>query len=593
MKIIRWQGVIVLLFLVAFVFVFFIFFFDNLTKKILEKSLSLSLQRPVEIKDFDSNLLSLRFSLEGIQVADNKDPYKNVIEIKKVVFNLSSKELAFKKFFVEDLSIYDIKVNSKREKPAFIEKQERQKQSEEKYTKRKLPDITQKLKLPSVEEILKREKLKTIEVGKKYKQELPKLIEKWDKNFKQLQKQQNDIQNLKEKIKNLEKKAKNIKSIDDIKSIKQEVEDIKNLINEKLAKIQSLKKQLKEDAKKIKQAYIEIDKAYKEDISYLKNKYSFDVEGGINLAGLLFGDTVKNYIQKAISIYKTVSPYLKKGEEKQRELEEKGYRLEGKYVQYVEFNPSPDFVVKEGNLSVLLSGSKLTGKIKNFSDNQKLYKKPFELTVSSKKTQYFDDVRFYSKFDRTTASAKDNFLINIKGLKTKEIILKDFIKFTQNIVNVNAEIKVLNENILKGHIKFIFDKTKPVVLKSDASADIIKKLFEGINRFFILIDLKGTLDKPSFGVKSDLDDILSNKFKKLVKEKVDKFNKELSGKLKVYKESYIKEFEEYKSKLDSYKNYVSKYETEYKSVLKQLKDKFSTKKLQKKIKKNLLKKFGF
>ncbi len=592
MKIFRWQGVLVVLILTVLITVFFLFFFDSLVKKILQKTLSTALNRPVEIENLNSNLLALRFEIDNIQVADSDDPYKNLLQIQKLIFDLSSEKIAFKKYHVESVLFEKIQLNTKREKPAFVKK-EKEEEKKDKTQKLKVPDFTQKLQFPSVKEILEREKLKTVEVGKRYKEELSSTIESWKKRYAELKKEKEELKNLTEKVKTLEEKIKKIKSLEDIKQIKKTVDELNKVIRQKLENIKNLKAQLKKDSQKIKQAYKELDKAYKEDIEYLKNKYSFDVEGGINLAGLLFGDTVKNYLQKGLSVYRAISPYLKKGEEKQKELEQKRYRLEGRYVKYVEYNPSPDFVIKDGKLSFVMFDSLITGKIKNFSDNQKIYKKPFEIFLISKETNVFDSFKFYSKFDRTTSTEKDSFNLSIENLKTKEIVLKDLVKFSDNYIVLDADIGILKEKFLKGKVKFSFKKTTPVVLRKDSSKDILKKLFEGIDRFYVMVDLDGTVDKPSFKIKSDLDEKLSSRFRKLVRAKVDRLNKQITQEVEKNKSMYLNEIKKYEEKFKEYEKVVSSYESSYKELLKEIKEKFDPKKLQKKIKKNILKNIGF
>jgi len=101
MKIFRWQGIVVLLVLAFISSVFFIFFFDKLLKKTLENTLSAALKRPVEIENVKTNLISLKLNIKGLQIADNKDRYKNLLEIKNINFNISSQRLAFKKYDIE------------------------------------------------------------------------------------------------------------------------------------------------------------------------------------------------------------------------------------------------------------------------------------------------------------------------------------------------------------------------------------------------------------------------------------------------------------------------------------------------------------
>ncbi len=590
MKIFRWQGVVVLVVLAVLIGGFFIFFFDSLMKVILEKSLGAALQRPVEIQKFQSKISSLQFGIYNIQIADKKDPFKNIAQIDKLEFNLDGKKLAFKKYNIENLSIEGIKFNTKRKKPAFVKEE---KKEEEKKSKLSIKSFSEKLKVPSAKEILKREKLKTVEVGKEYQEKLKKMQEKWKKQYAEIQKEKEDIKKIQEEINFLKKKVKKIKSIDDIKKITSTTKQLQKEIKQKLAKIKALKKEIENDKKVLQKAYADLQEAYKYDLKHLKEKYSLNMEGGVNLAGLIFGDQVKNYLDKAISVYKTISPYLKKGEEKQKEIEQKNYRLEGKYVKYKELHPYPDIVVEEGKLSLVAFNSNISGTLKDFSDNQKIYGKPFQLTFSSENGSLFKKFYFHSVFDRTKKISIDSFKTKIDDLKSKDYEIKNFVKFTNNKLAVRSDINVKNEKELSGYIKLIFEKTEPVVIRQDSSGEIIKKLFEGINKFYVGINLSGEIDKPSIKIQSDLDEMVSKRLRKLIKAKIDKFNKELNNQIAKQKEQYTKEIKKYQAEIDRYKNQLKQYENKYKSILKDIKEKYGEKALKNQIKKKLFKSFGF
>ncbi len=590
MKIFRWQGIVVLLILSILIGVFFIFFFDGLMKLILEKTFSTALQRPVEIQKFQSNLISLNFQIDKIQIGDKKDPFKNIAEIGKIKFNLDAGKLAFKKYDVENLSIENIQFNTKREKPSFVKKERKEEKEESKLDIKK---FTQKLKVPSAKEILKREKLKTVEVGQKYEKEFKKIEEKWKKNYIEIQKEKETIKKLQEKVDYLKKKSKKIKNLEDIKRITETVKELQKEIKQKLSKIKSLKQEINKDKKTIENAYKEIQEAYKYDIKHLKEKYSLNVEGGINIAGLLFGDEVKKYLDKALSVYKTISPYLKRGEEKQKEIEEKNYRLEGKYVKYKEYNPYPDIVIQKGKLSLTAFNSNISGTLKDFSDNQKIYGKPFQLTFESKNSSLFKRFYFHSVFDRTKQSSVDSFKTQIDNLKSKDYEIKNFVKFINNTLAVKSDIKIKDEKKLNGYINLIFEKTEPVVLRTDKSAEIIKKLFEGINKFYIGINLSGEINSPAIKIKSDLDEMISKRLRKLIKAKIDKFNKELNKEIEKQKSKYMSEIQKYKKDIEKYQNIIKNYESKYKSILDEIKNKYSEKSLKKQIKKKLFKSLGF
>ncbi len=593
MKIFRWQGIIALLVLIALISIFFIFFFDSLLKKTLEKTLSSTLKRPVEIENVKTDVLSLKFNINGLQIADKKDRYKNLLEIKSINFNLSSQKLAFKKYDIENLTVEEIRFSTKREKPWSIKEREKEEKPSKEEKKIDLKSFKEKLSLPSAKEILKREKLKTVETGKYYEEKLKELKIKWENKYKELQKEKQSLEALQKQIKELEKKAKKIKSIDDLKTITENAKQIKKQINQKIEKIKQLKRELKQDTELIKKAYSDLQKAYKEDINRLKRKYSLSLEGGVNLAGLIFGDKIKGYLEKGLSAYKTISPYLKRGEEKQKEMQEKGYRLEGRYVKYKETNPYPDIVIQNGKLSLVAFNSNIEGSLLDFSDNQKIYGKPFKITFKSNKSKYFESFLFDGIFDRTKQISKDSFTFEIKDLISQDLEIKNFVRFTDNKINLNGNINILNEQNIQGVIKLVFEKTKPVAITGENTKRLVEKLFEGINRFYLAANISGIIDSPKISFKSDLDEMVAKRFRNLVKEKVQKVNRELNKELEKYKNQYENKLNRYKTEFEKYKSIVENYEGTYEKALKEIKNKLSKKALEKKLKKRILEKFRF
>jgi uncharacterized protein (TIGR03545 family) len=596
MKIFRLWGIIVFLIIVALLFVFFKFFFDGIGKTAIEKGGSQVLQRPVEIKDFKSNIFSFEFTIDKLQIADTEDPMKNVVSVDKINFNVNQKKLlAWKKYQIENMLFENISFFTKREKAAKIKKKEKKAEEIKKEEKRlDFESFTQKLNVPSAKEIIEKEHLKTIEVAKQSEQQLKQIKQKWEKIAKEdFPKEKQEIQELQKEIKQLEREAKKLKTPQDYKEFAEKVKKIKKEIDKKIKRIKQLKKELEQDKKVITSVYPKLKEASKEDIQNLKQKYSLSLEGGLNLAETIFGKEIKEYLNKAIEYYKIASPYLKRGEEKQKEIKEKRFRMAGKYIEYKEFHPYPDFVIKNAKLSLNAFDTKISGKLKDYSDNQKIYGKPLKISFNSKNGKVFKTFDLDSVFDRTTKTAKDSIKINITGLKSKDYQIKDYLKFTNNKINVVGDIEILNEKQLKGFIKLVFGNTKPVVLKQDNAGKILSKLFSDINKFYVSINLNGEIESPNLKIKSDLDEMLSKRLRSMVKEKVAKLNADLQKQINQQKLKYKKEFDKYTKELEKYEKYVSNYENQYKKLLKESTKKLGTKKYEEKLKQKLKEKLKF
>ncbi len=589
MKIFRWQGLVFVISIAGLISIFFLFFFDKILKSIFENSLERVLKKPVEIESVKTRLSSLEFSVKNIKVADKKNPYINLVQIERINFNLSSKKLAFKKYEIENLTFENVRFNTKRKEPISFKKVK--KEEKEKSLEKKSIDVesfTEKLRIPSVKEILSREKLKTVETGKTYEEKFKSVLQKWEKNYEEIKKEEESLKKIKSELKALEKRAKNIKSPEDINEVLKLVRKLKQEINQKVKNIKSLKEEIEKDSKVVKNAYFDLNKAYKEDLNYLKSKYTFDTKGAIHISGLIFGKKIENFLSKGISVYKALTPYIKKGEEKQSTIEERGYRLEGRYVVYREKNPYPDLVVKHGSVSIQALDSKIKGTFKDFSDNQKIYGKPFTMSFSASESKYFKNFMFRVVLDRTKQISIDKFNLSIDDFKLKDFEIMDLVRFKDNLLNIKTDIKVFGEKEISGLIKLIFKRTKPVVNKENKTK-IITELFKDIRNFYITANVSGSIDSPKVEVKSDLDEKLSSRLKAIIEEKSKELERKLSEELSKYKAKYMSEFKNYNEEFSKYRNIIKTYENQYMSYLKKLDEKYGKKALKKKLKESFLK----
>jgi uncharacterized protein (TIGR03545 family)/uncharacterized protein (TIGR03546 family) len=523
----RWWGLGGFGALAVFIAVIFIFLFDPLMRLTLEKSLSYSLQTEVDIKDFSSDFSDLKVRIDGIEIADKDKLTHNLLQLESISFDLGFSALIEKKAMVEHLEVKALAFNEKRDKAAkaYSEeksaKQDQDKGSSEQTGKQnsETKALQNPFSMPDVDDILAKEELKSVSETKALKADIEKTKQKWADISSEL-KSQNEI----EELKNESKKIQDIFKSGDITKIasaKDDLEKLKTKVSNLKEKYTRLKKEFNDDKKRIQKQISQLKNLPQKDIARLKKKYSLDANGGANIIGTLIDDKAGHYVKQALKYYEMIRPYIKSDSAEDEPQESTPPRGQGRWIKYANLSNIPSVVIKDAKIEVKLKNDTLLADVKDFSSNQKLYKKPMRLHVDAKGKDYkkiFADV----VDDRTGDSSKTSFDIKVNDFKADSYKLES--------ISMND---ILSDGSLNGKIvdKIIDAESKIQIKKVKlqmASQEMINELLDGISEFDVDIELSGDVEKPNIKVQSNLDKKLSSGLSKVVNKATKEFEKKLS-----------------------------------------------------------------
>jgi len=103
-KTFRLVGVLVVIFIIALLFLFKIFMFDNILKTSVEESISKSSEKVVSIDELNTSILNSSIELKNVFVSDTKDSSDN-IKIENIVFDIDISQLIFKRLIVDNITV--------------------------------------------------------------------------------------------------------------------------------------------------------------------------------------------------------------------------------------------------------------------------------------------------------------------------------------------------------------------------------------------------------------------------------------------------------------------------------------------------------
>ena len=499
--------------------VFVLFFMDDLLKTTFEEKGTEALGAQVDIGSLTTSLLNQSVEIKKIQVANAEKLEQNMVEVALFKFDFDLDRALKLKLYIDELTVDGIAFNTQRETPAqpvMISGQGEEIQ-EAASTDSGLEgfDLMQGIQFKSPGDILKSEKLETLEQIDNVKADAAALQAKWQDTLDN-QLGQAAFDEFNEKVKALQEQAKSISGPEDMEALTEEIQNLRDEIQGQVDQIKDLKSELKADIQEVKNRAADLKDLPQRDFERLRKKYSLDLKSGTGLLSVLISGPVMQKINRARQYYEQFQPYFKPYSAEEAP--------EGEQT-------SPDFVIRHGTLSMTLFGQPVSGEVKNFSDNQKLHALPLEMVFNAKKNIMFDKFDMNIKIDRTKLEPQDNITTTIQSLRLTGMATGQAIKFKEGKVDIQGDLEILNEKDLRGKVDA---KAGNVAIElAQAGDDPISKTLastlSSVDKFFIQFRLFGTLEKYDLGIKSDLDGILNKAVKKVFQDKIKGFEKDLKG----------------------------------------------------------------
>ena len=530
MKFFRWQGVTAFALLGGAVAIFLMLFMDGIIERGIEDEGSKAAKTQIDLASLTTSIFAQAASINGLEVANPDNNMENLVQIEKLSMDLDGAKAISRKIIIDEMQAHGIRLNQKRTSPAkIIDNKISDPQLEESSSQSQgtmgLPGLGG-IDIKSPEEILKSEKLETLEAADRAKETIENLKSKWQKKF-DTDLNPNALEETKQKLSNLQKKVQ-AGGLASIPEMLQEFKDIQKEIQGRISRIAAIKSEFGKDVQAAKKQLAELKNLPKKDFERLKKKYSLSMDGGSNALGTLIEGPLKARLDKAWKAYKMLSPYLNNS--KTVASEDYQYvRGKGADVRFSQASTYPDFLLKHADLSLHLLDTEVKGELKDLSDNQKIYGKPATMSFQSGKNQKFDSFNLNLEMDKTGSQSKDTLQIEIKGLNLQGLQSDGTGEVKGGMADVKGQLKITNENALNGSFKAELHSVSLSVPKQEGNelANSIAQSLSSIDRISITVGLSGSIENYKLDIQSNLNDIISGAVKKALAGKMEGFESSL------------------------------------------------------------------
>ncbi len=520
---IRFEAIVPVAIISVLGYAYFSWFFDQHLKTGIEYGATLANGAEVNVKSVRTSFLKGSFDLDGLEVTDKEQPTRNLISIDNIHFSYLWDALLRMKFVVEEASINQIQVFSKRATPGKVTPPKPVEAGGSKFDELQ-NEIVDQVKSEVSENVMGDliglmegadlgDQADQIREQLKSEIRLNEMIALVDSKKKQME---SDVSRLSDtsKIKDAEKMLNEIKSNKNPLAQVQGVASLTKVLGEiqKQAKeIQTKTKEVESDVKTFSQFPKEVEKLVKEDIASLKDRFKVPKLDLKNLAMALFSKDLGGYLLQARKYQALAQQYLP--EKSEREVVVPPPRSAGETVEFPITKSYPLFWLKKAAISSKgtsdsYSGD-LNGSLTNVTTSPKWVKKPIVLDVNGNFTkEQILGVKavITADFTKTESSQRLDLAVNSFPIPARDFSKSE--KLTLGIKNATGSTSLIAK-MSQGAVDMNWNATinRPewnVAASSKTTAELVKGIVEGIPVIYVKGQVKGPWSKLDMDLESNL-----------------------------------------------------------------------------------------
>ncbi|MGD8639528.1 MAG: TIGR03545 family protein [Gammaproteobacteria bacterium] len=508
LKWIRPAGAIVFLVLITAIGLSWWLLADWLLKASIESGGTKIVGARVELAGADLTFSPLGFHLENLQITNPRQPMQNMAQFGKVTGSLELKPLLMGQVIIEEMSATGVRFNTERKTSGALPKKKAETKSQQPGSeKSKLDFDAAKDKLPSVDEILEKEPITTLEKTKAFEERIKTERAEFEKNLASLP----DAAKIKQHQQHIQQLTEsNIKSPEELKQRKEDLKQLKNEIRADRDALQSVRDQLKNAKGELNRQYNELKQAPAEDWNRIQSRYGLNATGAGNITGLLFGDNAQTWLSRILTWSQQAQRLLPSGGDTPQPV--KPQRGSGRFINFATANPLPNFLIRKAKLGLQIPAGNIDLEINDATHRPDILGRPMRLHAAGNKLQSADSIKIDGVIDHVKPdSAKDTINWSLTGYKMADVSISKSsalpLTLTSALANFKGEFEIAGGK-LSANVDAGFNNTKWSSTATEGWQGRVAKSITSINRFNLDGELQGSLASPSISLHSDLDDQL-------------------------------------------------------------------------------------
>ncbi|WNC67777.1 TIGR03545 family protein [Thalassotalea nanhaiensis] len=530
-KYFRWQGILGFIATCAIVFSILFMLAPSIVKLSLEKGGGWYIGAEVNVNSVDIDYSPLFITVNELQATDNEKPTHNIVAFKSASAGVDVWQYLFGTVLIEELSITGLSFDVERAKTGevFRDADTSLVQATGESIEKQMPAIEDQL--PDIKDILNDSNLLTVKAGKQLEQTYNAEKQK----LKQLEANlpsKDVLKSYEAKVKQLSKTK--VKSIEDFNKLKSDFDVLKKQFKQDKALVKKSKQQLEQSKNVLANALKDVKAAPDADWRQLKSQYQLDKIDNADFAHILFGEQARGYYETAEQLYVRIKPFLDSNKAaksaEQAELEKS--LAYGRFIHFVDENPLPPWLIKTALFQVELPQGSFNFEITELTAEHWHRNIPTNIVVSSKNLLKGGDALINTQIfnDNITTTTKGDW--QFSQVPIDDAKLRDKGNFSLALQSANlAGVGQFNlvDTSLNSINKFQVSDTRFTGASTSSVGRSLLSAIDSVNKFSLNVDIEGELSSPNYGIKSDLDNIITKAIANQLKAKLATFQKQLKS----------------------------------------------------------------
>lgn len=544
---VRWTGLGAFVGIVAAVVALGYFGVTQVLKSQIEHYASQAWGAKIEIGSLDLGIFPLKVGLRDLEVTDPDKPMENLVVLKQISASMSLYHLVVGRTVIEDLIFRDLLMHQARDVSGALPDApkptaEEVAASEAESSGFEMPGMS----IPNPDDILKREKLETMEAANRIETQLAELENEWESLQADLPTEQ-AWQSYEKRFSDLT--SGDFGSLSTYQAKQREFETLQKDLERQKAALEKARDLLQTKLPALQKDVVALKDLPEKDLARLQSKYSLDQSGASNVTHLLFGPKIQYWTDEGMKWYRKAEPFIErlramqaekaKEEAEQKARDEASKRAFGTEVAFQEYDPQPDFIIKRINGSAVMDWGRLQAKVTQVTFDHPTTKLPVKFSVEAMPNEQKNPLTIIGQSNFINADAPVNEAdISWKGYQIDDWRLSEDksmpVVMQQGATDVTGKVALLGVDQVKANIDLLYRDVAMDLSESDSS-DVkryIAPIFADIKQFTVKSDVTGSIMSPKIGAKSDLDQLLSKAFNKTLNKEISKAKADLEKQLK-------------------------------------------------------------
>lgn len=547
----------------------------------------------VEVEHCSVTLSPIGLQWSRLQVADPREPMKNLFETGTVRFALNFGQLLRGKYIIESMEVNDLVLGTQRTTSgALPKKPEPEKPKEEKKTETAGPgmvaslteqassalgvnkptmpnfDIASIRKNLNVDSLLNPNNLRSYRLIDSLKQQVQAASQQWNATLAQMEESKQRLATIENNVKSIN--VNNLKTVDQIVSTLNTVKSTVKTADEVKQSFTAQQKALTERVNSFTTAAKSIDDAVKEDYNRVLTVARLPDVSMKGLAAMVLGKDIMAQANTYLYWIDFARKNVPSGSKTAKE--QPPGRMKGQNIHFPEERGYPRFWIRK----MLLSGGTdkkqhsdyfyAKGEILNVTDNQHITGQPMTAELMlSKGGSLSVDLR--ALFDRRHDESLDTYHAALRGARigTMQMGQADFLpsRITDAVADASIDVQVpgntfdSNTKIRFSNLKFVFEAEPRNTVER-----IVRDVLQSVNAFSVNLRMWNPGNKFDVAFTTDLDDQITSRAKKVIGDEITRIQNDLRNQLNQRIAQKRKEYETlFNQKRNEVMNRVKGYES--------------------------------